>query len=78
MFNFWDEYKKDHDQAVNLYATFSIAYVAIKALSVRLSLCEPVKDIFGVFGMEGFVWGAISFIFICPYLRTYFKSRDSR
>jgi hypothetical protein len=78
MFNFWSEYKKDHEQTVNYYATMTVAYVTIKALFIRLGLCEPTKDIFGSWGMEGFVIFSISFIFVAPYIRTYFKNRDSK
>lgn len=78
MFNFWDEYKKDHEKAVNFYTTWTVAYATFRALAMRLGLCETTKDIFGIWGLEGFACGAISFLLIAPYIRTYFKSRASQ
>ncbi len=78
MFNFWDEHQKHHEWAVNFYTTWTISYAAFIALSMRLGMVEKTRDIFGAYGLEGFVCGAITFVLIMPYVKTYFKSRDSQ
>ncbi len=76
MFNFWDEYKKDYNKAINFYAIWIIAYLVYKALSVRMGLS---KEIFvGPWDIELFILCAITFIFIAPFIRTYLKMYDSK
>ncbi len=76
MFNFWDEYNKQLQQKINIYACLTIIYVLIRVMNARLGYEEPTKDIFGSWGIEQFALCSLSFILLGPALGAYLKKKN--
>ena len=74
MENFWNEYKKNVQNAINTHTAYTLSFATAHVLWVKFGLKEAC-DVFGSFGISNFVVFSLTFIFVGPLIRTYLESK---